>query len=90
MVYNPMVYNLMVYYYSGILLWYITMVYSCDTVDGRIIQTLIHRATPLTPNLNVSFLYMMVYYNGILQWYISMVYSCDTVDGQIIQTLIHI
>ena len=28
-----------------------------DTVDGRIIQTLIHRATPLTPNINVIFLF---------------------------------
>ena len=27
------------------------------TVDGRIIQTLIHRATPLTPNINVIFLF---------------------------------
>ena len=25
--------------------------------DGRIIQTLIHRATPLTPNINVIFLF---------------------------------
>ena len=28
-----------------------------NTVDGRIIQTLIHRATPLTPNINVIFLF---------------------------------
>ena len=31
---------------------------TCNTtVDGRIIQTLIHRATPLTPNINVIFLF---------------------------------
>ena len=30
---------------------------SIDTVDGRIIQTLIHRATPLTQNINVIFLF---------------------------------
>jgi hypothetical protein len=27
------------------------------TVDGRIIQTLIHTATPRTPNINVIFLF---------------------------------
>ena len=27
------------------------------TVDGRTIQTLLHRATPLTPNINVIFLF---------------------------------
>ena len=31
--------------------------YIGNTVDGRIIQTLIHRATPLTPNINVIFLF---------------------------------
>jgi len=32
-------------------------IYIHTTVDGRIIQTLIHRATPLTPNINVIFLF---------------------------------